>query len=109
MSKLNKEQVKAIADAIATIEEHGGFVIFDDKITLAVEQHHVQIKNKMDKDKVDAAKAHAKQLKEAYNSLNNELDHQVSCGIFDFNAFEDILFDEGLEPDYLEDWINSHF
>lgn len=109
MSKISNNEVEALASAIALIESHGGFAMLPEAIDAKLEQLRARLELKISQEELKAKQQHINVIRDAFKLLNAELDEQIKTGRFDVNAFEDILHDEGLESDYLEDWINSYF
>jgi len=112
-----------LKEAIEIVENFGGFVLFPED-----HQEEKEIRQRtFDMEREQEIKAEEERIIDASISLKerNELiqskkrafremdkamsePHFLAQGVLNqMEQLEDMLLDEGLEPDYLEEWINS--
>jgi len=96
--------------AIETIENAGGFVMMPEdseeqrrirKETFALEQK----KEAEEQAIIDEGKADFEsRKKDAFREATDALYHKKNLS---YGDIDDIFFENGIEPDYIEDWIES--
>ena len=98
---------KDLDDAIRTIEDAGGFVMLpdDEKSQREARQAVFDAERKVEQAEIDEGKADFEsRKKDAFKEATHALYHKKTLS---FEDIDDIFFENGIEPDYIEDWIES--
>ena len=99
-----------LTKAIKIVEDRGGFVMLPEneseerdirKVTHALEiQKEAEEQAEIDEGKADFEG----RKKDAFREATHALHHKKELS---FQDIDDIFFKNGIEPDYIEDWIES--
>jgi hypothetical protein len=113
-----------LKEAIEIIENFGGFVMFPESSEeeKEIRQHTFDMEREIDiqneerrmldaKEALDSRNDFLNRKKEAFREMDKRFNEPVFMAkgsiISQMNELEDILLDNGLESDYLQEWIES--
>lgn len=97
-----------INEAIEIIEQAGGFVMFPE----SEEEQSEIMKHAMDLQNIEeesARKRFQKEYEERKAEAFEEFDQLLGSKNFSVNAVDDICYENGIDMDDIEEWINSHY
>ena len=97
-----------INEAIAVIEAAGGFVMFPET---EEEQNEIikHANNLQDIEEESARRIFQKEYEERKTQAFQEFDELLGSKNFNINAVDDICYENGIDMDDIEEWINSHY
>ena len=97
-----------INEAIEIIEQAGGFVMFPE----SEEEQSEIIKHANELQKIEQ-EADRKRFQKEYESRKvqafEEFEELLGKPNFSINAVDDICYENGIDMDDIEEWINSHY
>jgi hypothetical protein len=99
-----------LAKAAKVIEEAGGFVMFpensQEERDIRKQTHNLELQKEAEAQaEIDEGKADFEsRKKDAFKEATHALYHRKTLS---YQDIDDIFFENGIEPDYIEDWIES--
>lgn len=99
--------------AIKIVEDRGGFVMLPESeseerdIRKVTHQLHEEKLKELEAVEAENESDFQKRKKEAFREMNREFYKKKGPGITTMTDLEDILLDNGVDLDYLEEWIES--
>lgn len=99
--------------AISVIEDAGGFVMLPEsdqqerEVRQLTHDMHEQKLKELEQADLDNENDFQKRKKEAFREMNREFYKDKGPSLTTMSDLEDILLDNGVDLDYLEEWIES--
>lgn len=102
-----------LAKAAKVIEEAGGFVMFpedsQEERNIRKQTHEIELKQEAQEkaEEEENENDFEKRKKEAFKEMNREFYRTKGPMLTTMSDLEDILLENGVDMDYLEEWIES--
>lgn len=100
---MNTNEVKSLVECMQKLESEGAMVIMPEPLQNKIDKHFIKLDKDRFKQEQKEASEWENQKKEAFEDATDAFEKGADLG-----TIEDIFHAHGLEPDYIEDWINSY-